>query len=145
MTSIYRPKHSVIVPEADACQRAQISTAESSSQDSAIDGQVDWIGRRKAQPANVLLPSTRRWVNSLPLEYRPQVLLIRFGRIANLLAANWDNPSDCTAYMSSLLHDRRGHRKGFPPEVLQDIYDLRVYYARLHPFIRWESDTNTKP
>jgi hypothetical protein len=144
MTSIYRPKHSVIVPEADVCQRAQINTADSSSENSATDGQVDWTGRRKTQPANIVLPLTRRWMSSLPLEYRPQALPIRFPRIANLLAANWDNPRDCTAYISSLLHDQRGGRKGFPAEVLQDIHDLRVCYARLHPIIRWESDTVTK-
>jgi hypothetical protein len=134
----------VIVPEADSCQRAQINTADGLSERSATDGQVDWVGRRKAQPANLVLPSTRRWMNSLPLECRPQALPIRFPRIANLLAANWDNPSDCTAYISSLLHDQRGGRKGFPAEVLQDIHDLRVYYARLHHIIRWESDTVTK-
>jgi hypothetical protein len=144
MTSIYRPKHSVIVPEADVCQRAHASSADDSSERSPTDGQVDWVGRRKAQPANLVLPSTRRWMNSLPLEYRPQALPIRFPRIANLLAANWDNPEDCIAYISSLLHDQRGGRKGFPPEVLQDIHDLRVYYARLHPIIRFGSDTVTK-
>ena len=145
MTSIYRQKHSVSVPEADVCLRTQVEADDGSSQDSAADSQVDWVGRRKAQPANVILPVTRRWMNSLPLEYRPQALPIRFARIANLIAANWDNPKDCTAFISSLLHDRRGGRKGFPAEVVQDIHDLRVYYAMLHPIIRWESDTDTKP
>jgi hypothetical protein len=61
---------------------------------------------------------------------------IRFPRIANLLAANWDNPGDCTAYISSLLHDQRGGRQGFPAEVVQDIHDLGRWYARLHPAVR---------
>jgi hypothetical protein len=144
MSSIYRQKHSVAVPEADLCQRAQMNTADSESKDSATDRQVDWTRQRKTQPASIVLPSTRRWMNSLPVEYRPQALPIRFPRIANLLAANWDNPKDCTAYISSLLRDQRGGRKGFPAEVVQDIHDLRICYARLHPIIRWESDPDTK-
>ena len=83
-------------------------------------------------------------MNSIPPEYRPQTLPIRYGRIANLIAANWDNPKDCTAYISSLLQDDRGGRKGFPPEVLQDIRDLRVYYATLHPLVVWEPDPEPK-
>jgi hypothetical protein len=102
------------------------------------------VGRRKAQPANTVLPLTRRWMNSIPPEYRPQTLPIRFGRIANLLAASWDNPKECTAYISSLLHDNRGTRKGFPPEVMQDIRDLRVYYASLHPLVVWDTDPEPK-
>ena len=140
MTSIYRPKHSVAVPEADVCARARINAADSPPKDSTMNRQADWTGQRKTQPASIVLPSTRRWMSSLPLEYRPQALPIRFPRIANLLAAHWDNPKDCTAYINSLLHDQRGGRKGFPAEVLQDIHDLRVYYTRLHPIIRWEPD-----
>ena len=137
MASIYRPEHSVIVPEADVCPRTQIVAEDSANENL---GHVDWAGRRKAQPANVVLPATRRWLTTIPVDFRPQALAIRFPRIANLLAANWDNPADCTAYISSLLHDQRGGRKGFPPEVQQDIHDLRVYYARLHPIIHWDTE-----
>jgi hypothetical protein len=137
MASIYRPEHSVIVPEADVCQRTQIVAEDSANENL---GQVDWAGRRKAQPANVVLPATRRWLTTIPVDFRPQALAIRFPRIAKRLAANWDNPGDCTAYISSLLHDQRGGRKGFPREVQQDIHDLRVYYARLHPIIHWDTE-----
>jgi hypothetical protein len=136
MPSIYRPEHSVIQPETDVVERRHTVARDSASEKNL--GDAEWAGRRKAQPANVVLPATRRWLNSLPVDYRPQALAIRFPRIANLIAASWDNPRDCTAYISSLLHDRRGGRKGFPPEVQQDIHDLRVYYARLHPIIHWE-------
>ena len=90
------------------------------------DGETEWAGRRKAQPAGVMLPATRQWMNSLPPDYRPHRLAIRFPRIANLIAARWDSPKECTAYMSSLLHDERGGRKGFPAEVQEDITDLRT-------------------
>ena len=35
----------------------------------------------------------------------------RFARIANLLAAVWDNPEYFNKYMDSLLIDNRGDRK----------------------------------
>ena len=136
MPSIYRPKHSVLNPEADVAAGAPTKAKQPTAK-YAVDGEIDWVGRRKAQPANVLLPSARKWMNSIPVDYRPQALPIRFPRIVNLIAASWDNPKECTAYISSLLHDQRGGRKGFPAEVIQDLQDLRVYYARLHPIIKW--------
>jgi hypothetical protein len=141
MASIYRPEHSVMDPAADVVPRTHTVARDSASENL---GDVDWTGRRKAQPANVVLPATRRWMSSIPEDFRPQALAIRFPRIANLIAASWDNPRDCTAYISSLLHDRRGGRKGFPPEVRQDIHDLRVYYARLHPIIHWDQEPPAK-
>jgi len=137
MSSIYRPRAS----KADIRQPGQPDLDDGSLHEPRTE---ELAGRRKAQPANVVLPLTRRWMNSIPAEYRPQTLPIRFGRIANLIAASWDNPKECTAYISSLLHDGRGGRKGFPPEVLQDILDLRMYYAALHPLVVWDTDPEPK-
>ena len=142
MSSIYRPGH--VAPKADR-RPERVNDDDGSGRDLPTDAMSEWTGRRKAQPANTILPLTRRWMGTIPPEYRPQTLPIRFGRIANLLAANWDNPKDCSAYISSLLHDRRGGRKGFPPEVLQDIRDLRVYYAKLHPIVVWDQEPEQKP
>lgn len=138
MPSIYRPKHSVTIPEADTCPATPADARVQASQPPRTDGESEWAGRRKAQPAQVILATTRRWMNSLPPDYRPHSLAIRFPRIANLIAASWDNPEECTAYLHSLLHDARGGRKGFPVQVQKDIADLRVYYAILHPFINWD-------
>ena len=144
MPSIYRPKHSVSNPEVDVAPSVRSNADSRPSRRDTDDGQIEWAGRRKAQPANLILPATRTWMNSLPLDYRPQALGIRFPRLLNLIAASWDSPRDCTAFISSLLHDQRGGRKGFPPEVLADIHDLRVYFAKLHPLVDWEDDFNTK-
>ena len=133
MTASNRAKHPLNEPLGDRA-----------SARSRADGEIDWAGRRKAQPANIVLPSTRRWMSVLPLEYRPQALPIRFARIANALAAKWGDPGDCAAYLASLLHDQRGGRQGFPAEVVQDIQDLRACYARLHPVLRGEADAVTK-
>ena len=140
MSSIYRPKHSVTIPEAETCAPAPgAGRAQGRQRRGAVDDS-EWAGRRKAQPAQVILAPTRHWMNSLPPDYRPQSLAIRFPRIANLIAASWDNPKECSAYIYSLLHDERGGREGFPPEVQKDIADLRFYFAMLHPIVDWDED-----
>jgi hypothetical protein len=56
--------------------------------------------------------------------------LIRlFGRIANNLAANWSDPEVTVAYFSDLLVDTRGCRRGFPPQVVNELLTLQAYYA----------------
>ena len=82
---------------------------------------------RKAAPANIPLPGTKRWIESLPPEVRPKELVNRYARIANLLAAAWDNPEYFDKYMESLLIDKRGGRKGFPPDVLVELKTLELY------------------
>lgn len=138
MPSIYRPKHSVTLPETDVAQGVHVNTDAQAPQGAASDDQSEWVGRRKAQPANVILPATQHWLDSLPVESRPHALAKQFPRVANLIAANWNNPADCGACIYSLLHDQRGGRRGFPREVTEDIMNLRVYYTRLHPIVDWE-------
>ena len=138
MPSIYRPKHSVTVHETDVAQGANIGSNAHVRQGATSGDDSDWVGRRKAQPADILLPATRYWLGSLPAESRPQVLAKQFPRVANLVAASWDNPRDCSACIYSLLHDQRGGRRGFPHEVMEDIINLRMYYTRLHPIVDWD-------
>jgi len=82
---------------------------------------------RKATPANTPLPRTLRWIESLPRRVRPTALLRQFARIANLIAATWANLEYFETYMESLLTDKRGNRKGFPPEVLAELDALHIY------------------
>jgi len=138
MPSIYRPKHSVIAPEVDVSRSARVNTDAPQPQSAATDDQTSWVGRRKAQPVEVLLPATRRWLDSLPKEISPRALAERFPRLVNLIAVNWNSPNDCCAFISSLLTDQRGGRRGFPGDVSQDIQNLRLYYARLHPIVDWD-------
>lgn len=90
---------------------------------------------RKAQPANVLLPRTRAWIESLPEPARPHTLTTRYARIANVFATLWDSPVECRRYFDDLLVDRRPGRKGFPPDVLADIFKLRRLHADRYPLI----------
>lgn len=142
MASIYRPKQSVTTPAADARAPRPVNARAPAPQRPRTASETEWAGRRKAQPAQVILTATRHWMNSLPPDYRPQSLAIRFPRIANLIAASWDDPKECTAYISSLMNDQRGGRKGFPMEVQKDIGDLRAYFTMLHPIINWDEGSS---
>src|SRR5215831_18685800 len=90
--------------------------------------EVDWSSKRKTAPLDVILPSTLLWAGDLPKTVRPIALMRRFPRIANLLAANWKDPTAFRKYMGSLLTDRRGGRKGFPPEIKEELVRLRTAY-----------------
>ena len=138
--SIYRPKDPTVAAESDVRYGAHVDTEARVPQGEPSGDESPWAGRRKAQPVNVLLPATRRWLESLPPDYCPKAMSEQFPRLANLLAANWNNPKDCSAFIYSLLHDQRGGRRGFPAAVMQDIVNLRVCYARLHPIVDWEDD-----
>jgi len=89
---------------------------------------LDWSRRRKAAPLNMLLPSTWLWARGLPPQVRPVALMDAFPRIANLLAANWKDPTGFYRYLGSLLIDRRGGRLGFPSEIKKELLRLRTAY-----------------
>ena len=88
---------------------------------------------RAHQENNILLNTTLTWMTRLPKGVRPMVLAARFPRIANRIAELWRLVARCEEYFDTLLVDRRGHRKGFPPEVAQELSNLRSFYAELHP------------
>lgn len=83
---------------------------------------------RKATPANRAFPRTLAWVSTLPQEVRPTALVRRYPRIANLIVAVWANADYFRAYMDSLLTDKRGNRRGFPPDVLDNLVSLQRYH-----------------
>lgn len=82
---------------------------------------------RKNQPANIALPRTKAWLESLPLKVRPSALMRQFPRIANLLAAAWGDVVLFEACIDSLLTDKRGGRKGFPGAVITELGALDIY------------------
>jgi hypothetical protein len=84
-------------------------------------------GLRRAQPLNQPLPSTVRWIETLPSAIRPRSLLRSFPRIANALARGWNDPANASSYLDSLLHDRRGGRQGFPADVQAELMTLHDY------------------
>jgi hypothetical protein len=92
-----------------------------------------WSGAKAPRPA-----SPKRFARPrcsgfpLPPHVQPRHLQVRYPRIANRLAAEWDHIAVCETYFESLLTDKRGGRKGFPLAVAQEIAVLRDYYFRLH-------------
>lgn len=100
---------------------------------------VDGAERRKgggpgAAPshAETLRTATLQWILKLPPHVQPRHLQVRYPRIANRLAAEWDHIAVCETYLESLLTDKRGGRKGFPLAVAQEVAVLRDHYFRLH-------------
>lgn len=83
---------------------------------------------RKAQPTSVVLPGTFKWIARLPRSVWPLQLTRQFPRVANSLAANWDDPPALREHLYELLVDRRGNRTGFPNEVLSELLALRSHF-----------------
>jgi len=94
---------------------------------------VESLARRKASPCGELLTTTARWYANLPLDVQPEVLRARFPRITNGLAAGWHDRDTTKRYFDDLLTDRRGGRKGFPAEVLEELHTLKTFYEALNP------------
>ena len=93
----------------------------------------DWTKRRTSEPASGLLRPTNAWASGLPVEVQPKALLAKFPRVANLVAVLWKDPDSLRRYVDDLLVDKRGHRQGFPLDVLREIFELRAYFDTLHP------------
>ena len=92
---------------------------------------------RKATPTNVPLRRTLEWVKSLPPDVQPFAVVRRYARVANLIAATWEDSKAFHAYMESLLTDKRGNRKGFPPDVLAELLALHRHYDAKRQSIPW--------
>jgi len=131
---VYRKIDGVPVREAGAGApdaNAQEHRAPIPARDSLPDDTM--AQRRRQAPAGEPLPITFRWIAKLPRSVQPLALLRQYPRIANMMAGTWPDPASYRAYLHDLLTDRRGNRKGFPPEIVQELLALRVHYELLHP------------
>jgi hypothetical protein len=87
--------------------------------------------RRKPLPTDrALQGATIDWLLRLPGALQPRRLCDRYPRAANAVAAAWGGP-ERAAVLEELLSDRRGKRRGFPPEIRSELEALR--YAVAHP------------
>jgi hypothetical protein len=93
----------------------------------------DPSNRRILQPLNQQLPATVKWAAGVPVEVQPLALLQTFPRIANTLARLWHDNIGLQNYLDDLLVDRRGGRRGFPPEIQNELLILRAYCEGRHP------------
>jgi hypothetical protein len=103
---------------------------------------VDEFGRMQPgyweQRRRLPLPTDRaltglslEWLINLPQELRPEALRDRYPRIVNSLSEAWADDARVVALFEHLLHDPRPGRKGFPPDVRQELELLCAYRVEL--------------
>jgi len=101
-------------------------------QEEAPEAKSAWTSLRKSNPANIVLPRTRKWLDSLPPDVRPTALAEQFPRIVNLIAMDWSNLRAAQKLLDEYVIDQRGGRKGFPPQIAKELKTLRHYaYTRV--------------
>ena len=108
-------------------------TSANASQGDPVASSSEASNRRAHQPLNQQLPATAKWVASLPTEVQPLALLQAFPRVANALARLWQDDAGLNRYLDELLVDRRGGRRGFPPEIHNELLTLRAYRGGGYP------------
>jgi hypothetical protein len=111
----------------DLCLQTGKASSEQSQPKPAGEAQGTYGRLRKAAPANRVLPRTLKWAEELPAAVKPVALVRQFPRIANLIAAAWDDLVQFEIYMDSLLTDKRGGRKGFPAGVIAELTALDIH------------------
>src|SRR4029434_11173922 len=99
----------------------------------SIERSWPWMRARTQPDDNVLLNTTLTWLARLAKDVRPMKLAGQYPRIANNIANIWRRVARCEEYLDTLVVDRRGTRKGFPPDVAQELNNLTGLYAKLHP------------
>lgn len=125
-TSIYRQHAGLVYAIADPVNRIK------RDEPAGPEGSLELMRQRRAPPLAFLLPDTREWLDTLPRKAQPYALCTLYPRIANLIAVKWADMKALSAYLDELLVDRRRGRRGFPPEVLNDLCVLREYHAAFH-------------
>ena len=123
------PSESFVYP----VKRQKVVRAPASPKPDASLAEEAQRRKRKGTPTNELLKPTYNWAATLPRKAQPLALMRRFPRIANQLAAVWSETPSLRSYLDGLLVDDRGHRQGFPQDVLIELLSLRLYHASLHP------------
>lgn len=90
---------------------------------------TDWTTRRRPPNATdrALTTAALAWLVELPHSVRPEQLSQQYPRVVNAMAARWSDPWARRDYLGDLLHDKRGGRAGFPPEVAAEIKRLDTY------------------
>ena len=68
------------------------------------------------------------WLASLDASVWPIALVDVFPRIVNRMAKLWRMPREMDRYFEDLLTDTRGHRQGFPLDILMELSTLKDYY-----------------
>ncbi len=113
----------------DLDEARRVLDAESISQFdvASVVSPAHWkrVRRDKLPTDRALSGQAIDWLIGLEASLRPQHLSAQFPRIANALAAVWHDPDERQAALAKLLSGDRKGRKGFPPEVQNELAALR--------------------
>jgi hypothetical protein len=88
--------------------------------------------RRNAQD-DTLSTAAHAWVRALPVSLRPLELCNVYPRLANRLAACWDDVDKTSDVFNDLLVDHRGGRKGFASPIAAELLRVHAYHERRLP------------
>lgn len=83
--------------------------------------------REQPRPQDLVLsPLAKTWCESLHQRNQPTQLCALFPRVANRLALCWNDSALASRVLDDLVVDKRRNRAGFPPEVSQELIQLRL-------------------
>jgi len=91
------------------------------------------VGQRRTLPSEqdrALTAQARQWLRRLPARERPLALCSMYARLANRIAAVWEDPAQTDAVFDELMIDQRGGRLGFPPLVAAELMRLHRLHER---------------
>jgi hypothetical protein len=92
-----------------------------------MPGAIENIGLEVATE-ETLKRDTFEWLAELPEEVRPNLLPVRFPRMANAISRRWIDRRACVTYLDDLIIDNRGTRRGFPDEIMDELVALKNYF-----------------
>jgi hypothetical protein len=88
-----------------------------------------WAHKRKPQTEidQKLSSVAEQWLSTLPVEVLPEFLVVRFPRIVNKIAANWNLKFNVNKYLDELTIKQREDRQGFPDDVFRELLKISIY------------------
>jgi hypothetical protein len=71
------------------------------------------------------------WLGRLPEDIRPQLTVLRYPRVINMIASSWPVAAHRSDVFDHLLNDRRIGRRGFPVDIEREIAALCLHASSL--------------
>jgi hypothetical protein len=68
------------------------------------------------------------WLEQIPPDLRPYLLMDAFPQVAADIVAVWYQPVKCNRYFDQLLIASREGRQGFPPVIGEELLSLSTFY-----------------
>lgn len=127
MFSIFR------IPRSDrVATQTPLDSASAMAADGPATARPELRRTLPSEQDRALSSEARQWLRSLPGRERPLALCSMYPRLANRLAATWDDPVQTEAIFDELMIDHRGGRLGFAPLVAGELMRLhRLHEKRL--------------